>query len=182
MGKIERIQLAPGNRERLERLVRNRNTPQKVVWRARIVLLAGNGIGAVAVARQVGKSVPTIRRWRRRYVAAGVDGLLKDATRPPGRKPLPVETIRRVVAPTLHQTPPAATHWSERTMAAKLDCAFDGAQDLEGARAEAALGRDLQAVAGSGLRRQGGGRRRPLPRPAGQGAGAVGRREEPDPS
>src|SRR5512132_2622593 len=95
MGRIERIRPAPGNRERLERLVRNRNTPQKVVWRARIVLLAGNGIGAVA--RQVGKSVPTVRRWRRRYVAAGVDGLLKDATRPPGRKPLPAETIKRVV-------------------------------------------------------------------------------------
>jgi len=71
MGKIERIQLAPGDRERLERLVRDRNTPQKVVWRARIVLLAGNGIGAVEAARRVGKSVPTVRRWRRRYVAAG---------------------------------------------------------------------------------------------------------------
>ena len=104
----------------MHRLVKDRNTPQKVVWRARIVLLAGNGIGAVAVARQVGKSVPTVRRWRRRYVAAGVDGLLKDATRPPGRKPLPVETIKRVVELTLHRTPPAATHWSERTMAAKL--------------------------------------------------------------
>jgi transposase len=75
--------------------VRDRNTPQKVVWRARIVLLAGNGIGAVEAARRVGKSVPTVRRWRRRYVAAGVDGLLKDVTRPPGRKPLPVETIKR---------------------------------------------------------------------------------------
>ena len=51
MGKIERIQLAPGDRERLEKLVRDRNTPQKVVWRARIVLLAGDGVGAVAVAR-----------------------------------------------------------------------------------------------------------------------------------
>lgn len=84
MGKIERIQLAPGDRERLEKVVRDRNTPQKVVWRARIALLAGDGVGAVAVARQVGKSV---RRWRRRYASAGV--LLKDATRPPGRKPLP---------------------------------------------------------------------------------------------
>jgi transposase len=62
MGKIERIRLAPGDGERLERLVRDRNTPQKVVWRARIVLLAGNGIGAVEAARRVGKSVPTVRR------------------------------------------------------------------------------------------------------------------------
>src|SRR5512144_2069446 len=122
MGKIECIQLAPGDRERLERLVRDRNTPQKVVWRARIVL-AGHGIGAVEAARRVGKSVPTVRRWRRRYVAAGVDGLLKDATRPPGRKPLPVETIKRVVELTLRQAQPAATHWSERTMAAKVGIA-----------------------------------------------------------
>src|SRR5512132_3481417 len=46
MGKIERIQLAPGDRERLEKLVRDRNTPQKVVWRARIVLLAGDGVAS----------------------------------------------------------------------------------------------------------------------------------------
>ena len=55
--------------------MRNRNTPQKVVWRARIVLMAGDGVGAVAVARQVGKSVPSVRPGRRRYVAAGVDGV-----------------------------------------------------------------------------------------------------------
>ena len=123
MGKIERIQLVPGDRERLEKLVRDRNTPQKVVWRARIVLLAGDGMGAVAVARQVGKSVPSVRRWRRRYMTAGVEGLLKDATRPPGRQPLPTETIKRVVDLTLHQTPPATTHWSERTMAATVGIA-----------------------------------------------------------
>ena len=78
--------------------------------------MAGDGVGAVAVARQVGKSV---RRGRRRYVAAGVDGLLKDATRPPGRKPLPVETIKRVVG--ADAAPDAA--WSERTTAAKVGIA-----------------------------------------------------------
>jgi transposase len=45
------------------------------------------------VATRVGKSVLTVRRWRRRYAVKGVDGLLKDATRPPGRKPL---TARRI--------------------------------------------------------------------------------------
>ena len=48
MGKIERIQVAPEDRERLVRLVKDRNTPQKIVWRSQIVLLAGEGIGAVA--------------------------------------------------------------------------------------------------------------------------------------
>ena len=79
MGKIERIQVPPEDRERLERLVKNRNTPQKIVWRSQIVLLAGEGIGAVEVATRVGKSVLTVRRWRRRYAAKGVGGLLKDA-------------------------------------------------------------------------------------------------------
>ena len=79
MGKIERIEVPAADRERLEGLVRDRNTPQKVVWRARIVLLSGEGIGAVAVADTVGKSVLTVRRWRRRYRDQGVEGLLKDA-------------------------------------------------------------------------------------------------------
>lgn len=123
MGKIERIRLAPRDRERLEGLVRDRNTPQKVVWRSRIVLRCGDGMGAVAVARTVGKSVLTVRRWRRRYSAKGVEGLLRDATRPPGRKPLTAETIERVVNLTLHERPPQATHWSERTMAAQVGIA-----------------------------------------------------------
>jgi transposase len=88
MRKIERISIGAADRERLEQLVRDRNTPQKVVWRARIVLLAGDGLTAVAIAAAVGKSVLTVRRWRRRYVGKGVCGLLKDATRPPRRKPL----------------------------------------------------------------------------------------------
>jgi hypothetical protein len=77
MGKIERIQVPPEDRERLARLVRDRNTPQKIVWRSRIVLLAGDGIGAVEVAARVSKSVLTVRRWRRRYAAKGVDGFLQ---------------------------------------------------------------------------------------------------------
>jgi len=118
MRKIERILIGQADRERLERLVRDRNTPQKVVWRARIVLLASDGLTAEAIAAAAGKSLLTVRRWRRRYLARGVDGLLKDATRPPRRKPLSAEKIRQVVHMTLHEKPPDATHWSLRSMAA----------------------------------------------------------------
>ena len=69
MRKIERISISAADRERLERLVRDRNTPQKVVWRARIVLLAGDGLTAEGIAAEAGKSLLTVRRWRRRYVA-----------------------------------------------------------------------------------------------------------------
>src|ERR1700730_18059189 len=123
MGKIGRIQVPPEDREQLGRLVMDRNTPQKIVWRSQIVLLAGEGIGAVEVAARVGKSVLTVRRWRRRYAAKGVDGLLKDATRPPGRKPLTGRKIKQVVNLTLNEKPPDATHWSERTMAARAGIA-----------------------------------------------------------
>jgi hypothetical protein len=46
MRKIEQIENSAADRERLERLVRDRNTPQKVVWRAQIMLLASDGLTA----------------------------------------------------------------------------------------------------------------------------------------
>ncbi|CAH2407647.1 hypothetical protein MES5069_620005 [Mesorhizobium escarrei] len=55
MGKIERIEVPDIDRARLEGLVRDRNTPQKVVWRARIVLLIGEGLRALPVAETVGQ-------------------------------------------------------------------------------------------------------------------------------
>ena len=67
MRKIEQIWISVADRERLERLVRDRNTPQKVVWRARIVLLASDGLTAEGIAAAVDKSLLTVRRWRRRY-------------------------------------------------------------------------------------------------------------------
>src|SRR6201981_3360004 len=106
MRKIERISISVADRERLERLGKERNTPPKVVWRARIVLLAGDGLTAEGIAAAVGKSLLTVRRWRRRYVAKGVDGLLKDATRRSRLKPLTPEQIKQGVDMTLPDNPP----------------------------------------------------------------------------
>jgi transposase len=130
MRKIERISISAADRERLERLVRDRNTPQKVVWRARIVLLAGDGLTAGAIATEVGKSVLTVRRWRCRYMAKGVDGLLKDATRPSRVKPLTPEKIKQVAHMTLHEKPPNATHWSLRSMAAAAGISYSSVQRI----------------------------------------------------
>ena len=130
MRKIERISIGAADRERLERLVRDRNTPQKVVWRARIVLLASDGLTAETIAAAVDKSLLTVRRWRRRYVASGVVGLLKDATRPSRIKPLAPEKIRRVVHMTLHEKPPNATHWSVRSMAVAAGVSYSSVQRI----------------------------------------------------
>jgi transposase len=130
MRKIEQISISAADREGLGRLVRDRNTPQKVVWRARIVLLASEGLTAAAIAAAVGKSVLTVRRWRRRYMAQGADGLLKDATRPSRVKPLTPEKVKQVVHMTLHEKPPNATHWSVRSMAAAAGISYSSVQRI----------------------------------------------------
>ena len=130
MRTIERILISAADRERLERLVRDRNTPQKVVWRARIVLLASDGLTAEMIAAAVDKSLLTVRRWRRRYAAKGTDGILKDATRPSRVPPLALEKIEQVVHMTLHDKPPNATHWSGRTMAAAAGISLTSVQRI----------------------------------------------------
>lgn len=130
MRKIEPIGLSASDRVRLERLVRDRNTAQKVVWRSRIVLAAADGLTAEDIARRVGKSLLTVRRWRRRYVAKGVDGLLKHATRPPRVKPLAPEKVRQVVQMTLHEKPPNATQWSVRSMARAANISHSSVQRI----------------------------------------------------
>ena len=130
MGKKMRIQLASGDRDRLEALIANGNTPQKHVRRARIVLLAGDGIGTDEIKRRLGVSKPTIRRWRTRYVEAGVDGLCREKTRPPGKAPLGADVVNRVLEMTVTQTPPDATHWSLRTMAKAVGIAPSSVQAI----------------------------------------------------
>ncbi len=111
------IHLGPGDRERLEAVVASGNSPQKHVWRARIVLLSADGIGTMEIRRCTGKGKPTIWRWQRRFMDAGVDGLLKDATRPGRKPPLASATVERIVEMTLAAPPGEATHWTGRTMA-----------------------------------------------------------------
>ncbi len=101
----------------LEKLIRGRNTPQKLVMRSNIVLSASQGIANNAIADELGTSRPTVLLWRDRFERFGIAGLEKDASRP-GRKPkISSKKVKEVIEATLHTKPPAATHWSVRTMA-----------------------------------------------------------------
>ena len=84
--------------ERLRALVKDRNAPQKHVWRAQIVLLSAEGVGTNAIMRRTGKSKTCVWRWQERFIEEGFDGLLRDKTRPSRIKPLGVEAAERVVA------------------------------------------------------------------------------------
>src|SRR3989304_6013689 len=86
MRTSRKISLPEADRNELERLVRARSTPQKVVLRANIVLLSSAGVSTGEIKERLQTTTPTISRWRHRYEVAGVPGLLKDASRP-GRKP-----------------------------------------------------------------------------------------------
>ena len=69
------IWLSPEDRVLLEGWVAGRNTPQKLVWRARIVLTLAQGAGVAATLRATGKTKRTVNRWRERYLASGAVGL-----------------------------------------------------------------------------------------------------------
>jgi transposase len=93
-------------------------------------LFAGDGVGTDEIQRRLGVSKPTIRRWRSRYVEAGVDGLCRDKTRPPGKAPLALEVVNEVLEKTMTQTPPDATQWSLRTMATAVGIAPSSVQAI----------------------------------------------------
>src|SRR5215831_5291056 len=85
------VRLGPGDRKRLEAVVGSRNSLQKHVWRAGIILLTADGVGTMEIQRRTGKGKPTIWRWQGRFMVEGVEGLLHDATRPAGKPPLTSE-------------------------------------------------------------------------------------------
>ena len=77
------VEVSASDKVRLEAIVAARGSPQKHVWRARIILLTEQGLGTTAIMAATGKSETCVWRWRERFMAEGVDGLLRDKTRPP---------------------------------------------------------------------------------------------------
>ena len=109
--------VTPEDRRRLEAVVRDRNRPQKHVWRARIILLTADGLGTNGIVRETAKDKTIVWRWQERFMHEGVDGLLRDKTRPPGKPPLPQEAVARVLDLTGTDPPGEATHWTAAAMA-----------------------------------------------------------------
>jgi len=124
------ITITSQDRVRLKRLIADRNTPAKVVWRAQIVVATADGESVKAICRLTGKSKPCVWRWQARFAEEGVDGLLRDKTRPPGRKPLSPEIKAKVLAKTTTETPPNATHWSVRSMAKETGISHTSVQRI----------------------------------------------------
>ncbi|HET6843014.1 MAG TPA: IS630 family transposase [Candidatus Angelobacter sp.] len=111
------IVLSDEVRLRLQKLARGRATAVRIAQRSRIVLLAGEGLQNKQIARQMKVAPRMAALWRERFLALGVDGLLKDAGRP-GRTPsIAALTVTEVIEKTTRSKPVNATQWSRSTMA-----------------------------------------------------------------
>lgn len=114
------IELRTAERRKLERLSKARSSAIRLQERAEIVLLAAEGLQNKEIAKRMKTDLGKVGRWRRRYAELGLDGILKDKSRP-GRIPPVSRSLRsRIIKLTLTSTPKAATHWSRASMARKV--------------------------------------------------------------
>jgi transposase len=118
------------DKARLETIVADRNRLQKHVERARVVLASVQGQPVQRVAALVGVSRPMVWRWQQRFAEAGIEGLLRDKTRKPGKAPIAADTVARVVAMTCATPPHEATHWTGRAMAKAVGISLRSVQRI----------------------------------------------------
>jgi transposase len=113
------VVLSDEERDELERWTRRRSSAQGLALRARIVLLAGEGLTNTQIAQRLGISRPPVTKWRKRFAEHRLDGLT-DEPRPGRPRTIGDEQVEEVIVRTLESTPRNATHWSTRSMAAEV--------------------------------------------------------------
>jgi len=127
------ILLSSEDRSRLAAVIGDRNSPQKHAQRAKIVLHSAERRSVFDVARLSGVSRPAVWRWQRRYAEKGVDGLLRDQTRKPGKPPLSAKSVAKVLALPCSEPPGNATHWTGRAVAKAAGVSLRTVQRIWGA-------------------------------------------------
>ena len=110
------ITLSEHNREQLQSMARSRSLPHGLVRRAKIVLMAADGLNNKTIAQRIGLSSYTVGLWRKRFVEQGLMGLY-DEPRPGGPRSIQDEQITRLIQKTLRTKPKKGTHWTCRSIA-----------------------------------------------------------------
>ncbi|TWT40039.1 IS630 family transposase [Botrimarina hoheduenensis] len=114
------IELTDEERARLVAYVRGATTPHRLVKRARVVLLAADGMVNKDIAAEVGMARGPVGRWRKRFAEQRLPGIEKDAPRPGNPSPDRAELTEKILEATTQTEPEHATHWSTRTLAEEL--------------------------------------------------------------
>jgi transposase len=124
------VVLSAAEREQLAAIAADRNRPRKHIERARIVLASADRPSVQGVAQSVGVSRPTVWRWQQRFAEAGIEGLLRDKTRQPGKAPIAADKAAQLVALTCTEPPHQATHWTGRAMAKAMGLSVGSVQRI----------------------------------------------------
>lgn len=113
------LSLLPVEKEKLELLARRPKTAQRLALRAKIVLRAAEGLSNQVIARILGVTPSTVGKWRERFRTQGLEGL-SDEPRPGTPRQITDLQVEAAVTKTLEGLPPAATHWSTRSLAKEV--------------------------------------------------------------
>ncbi len=124
------IKVSAADRKRLKAIIKDRNAAQKHVWRAEIILFSAEGIGTNEIMRRTGTSKTCFWSWQELFMQEGVDGLLRDKTRPSRVPPLGDEVTERIVALTLENPPAEVTHWTGAMMAKAVGVSVSSVQRI----------------------------------------------------
>ena len=130
MAQTVSIIVGEGDRRRLAEIARDRARPVKHVQRAHIILQSAERRSVLDVAKIVGVSRPAVWRWQARYAEQGVDGLLRDKTRKPGKAPLSTAKVAEVLALTCSEPPGEVTHWTGRAVAKAVGVSLRAVQRI----------------------------------------------------
>jgi len=118
MGSVaEGLSITDRERSELEAMAQAHSTPRQWALRARIVLLAAEGVANAEIARRLEVSRPTVLAWRKRFEGERLDGLTWVRPGRGRKRSITAEQVRQIVEDTQHARPPNATHWSCRAMA-----------------------------------------------------------------
>ena len=128
-GKAIEIALDEPERAELGRLARGQKTGQALARRARIVLLAADGLTNRAISERLGLTAHTVGTWRERFAHQRLDGLY-DEPRPGAPRKIGDEAIADTIRLTLETQPQGATHWSLRSMAKAVGYAPSTIHDI----------------------------------------------------
>jgi transposase len=113
------ILLTDEQRNELGAVAASRTASVRFAQRAKMILLAGDGKQDIEIAAEVGVRRQAVARWRGRFLESGINGISKDAPR--GGRTRSARTdqkVHAIIQRTTQSTPPNATHWSTRSMAA----------------------------------------------------------------